>query len=63
MALHVLLLLLLLSLLLLLVRQCRINISFAVYDTVAVTDLSYTVPSSDPVVNPKSNCILHIRFC
>jgi len=43
--------------------QCTINLSFSVYDPVAVTDLTYTVSISDPAVNPTSKCILHIRFC
>jgi len=43
--------------------QCTINLSFAVYDPVVVTDLRYTVPISDPALNPTPKCILHIRFC
>jgi hypothetical protein len=33
------------------VRQFKTNLCFVTYDTAAVTDLRYTVNTSDPVVN------------
>jgi hypothetical protein len=44
-------------------RQFKITLQFVIYDTVAVTDLTYTVYTSDPVVNLTYTCDLYFRFC